>query len=67
MTLSASYIGLPDDIITDISKSFKNATCKVDNKTFYLSCESPNHKVIEKIVKKHLVFSFGKTKIMLPI
>jgi hypothetical protein len=37
VTLSASYIGLPDAVIQDVLiKSFsKLATCKVDNKTFY--------------------------------
>jgi hypothetical protein len=59
VTLSASYIGLPEDIINAIAKSFKNATCKTDNKTYYLSCDSSNKKNIEKIIKKHLVFGFG--------
>ncbi len=38
LTLSASYIGLPEFAINELLKSFKNVTCHIDAKTYYLTC-----------------------------
>lgn len=68
-TLSASYLGLPDELITSIiSKTLgKLATCKVDKNTLYLECSSSNKKNLEQIMNKHLYFTLSGANLMLPI
>ena len=60
ITLSASYIGLPENIINSIFvKSFsKLATCKVDTKTNYGECTFSSSKSMQKIMSKNVILSF---------
>lgn len=69
VTLSASYIGLPEAVLQDVLiKSFsKLATCKIDNHTSYAECSSTNKKNLEKIIGKNLFFGFGGPNLMVPM
>jgi hypothetical protein len=69
VSLSASYIGLPEFVITAVLvKSFgKSANCKIDSKSSFLVCDASNKKNMEKVVKKQLIFGFSGTNIMIKL
>jgi hypothetical protein len=58
-TLSASYISLPEYIITNIfiDGFQKEAVCKV-NANSYIECSSSSKKKLQKIIDKNLVLKF---------
>ena len=70
VTLSASYIGLPEIVIKDIfGKQVikKLANCNINQKTFYLECTVSNNKNMDKLMDTHIYFTFSERNIMLPL
>lgn len=62
VTLSASYIGLPQIVINDIfSKPMmkKLATCKINEKTLYTECTASTKKNVDKFLERHIYFTFS--------
>ena len=49
LTLSASYIGLPEKVIEAVMKNDmpKGVTCVTNNKTYYVECSGTSKKVME--------------------
>lgn len=69
MTLSASYIGLPESVITTIMKKDmeKDVTCIINNKTYFVECTSSSKHKLEKVLEKVIFFDFGGRNINLPL
>ena len=69
LTLSASYIGLPESVIeTFMKKSMpKGVTCVTNNKTYYVECSGTSKKVMDEVLVRTMFFNFGGKNINIPI
>ena len=69
LTLSASYIGLPESVINTIIKKDidKEINCSINNKTYFVECTASSKKKLEKMLLKTMFFSFNGKNINIPI
>ena len=69
LTLSASYIGLPENVITTILKKSieKDVNCTINNKTYFVECVASSKKKLEEVMEKTMFFDFGGSNINMPL